>query len=64
VNEVTNRIYVVDNMAEHINVIDGVTNEVSLRPVAQYPFGATINTATNQVYVSQLNDGVVSIISE
>jgi YVTN family beta-propeller protein len=62
VNEVTNRIYVVDSMSENLIVVDGVTNEVSLRPVGRYPYGATINTATNKVYVS--SDGVVTIISE
>jgi YVTN family beta-propeller protein len=64
VNEVTNRIYVVDNMSSNLIVVDGATNEVSLRPVGSYPYGATVNTATNKVYVSSSNDGTVTIISE
>ena len=64
VNEITNRIYVTDNMAEDLNVIDGATNQVTLRPVWTYPGGTTITPATNRVYVSHPNDGTVTIISE
>ncbi len=65
VNEANNKIYVVDNMSTNLVVIDGATNQMSLIPLAaSYPFGATINPVTNKVYVSHLNDGIVSIISE
>ena len=55
VNEVTNTIYVTDSMSTNLIVIDGNTNDVSVRPVPPYPNFVTVNPANNGVYVSNSN---------
>jgi YVTN family beta-propeller protein len=55
VNEVTNTIYVTDSMSTNLIVIDGNTNDVSVRPGPPYPNFVTVNPANNRVYVSNSN---------
>ena len=64
INEVTNTIYVTDFMSTNLIVIDGVTNELSLRPVPLYSSFVTVNPVHNRVYVSNSNDATVTIIQE
>jgi DNA-binding beta-propeller fold protein YncE len=51
---VTNTIYVTDSMSTNLIVIDGNTNDVSVRPVP-YPNFVTVNPANYRVYVSNSN---------
>ncbi|HKC55196.1 MAG TPA: hypothetical protein VKC35_03695, partial [Vicinamibacterales bacterium] len=58
------RIYVTDGMSSNLLVIDGATNEVSLRPVGAYPSFVTVNPANNRVYVSNSGDATVDVLDE
>jgi DNA-binding beta-propeller fold protein YncE len=51
-------------MSTNLLVIDGATQEVTLRPVGSSPGFVTVNPANNRVYVSNGNDGTVTIIDE
>jgi DNA-binding beta-propeller fold protein YncE len=64
INEATNTIYVTDSMSTNLIVIDGTTNEVSLRHVPLYSSFVTVNPANNRVYVSNSNDATVTIIQQ
>jgi YVTN family beta-propeller protein len=64
VNEVTNMVYLVDTMQTNLLVIDGNTNEVTLRPLQFYPSSVTVDPASNRVYVSHISNGCISVISE
>jgi DNA-binding beta-propeller fold protein YncE len=55
---------VVDTMSKNLLVVDGVTNEVTLRPLELGPCSAAIDTAGNRVYVSHCSDSRISILSE
>lgn len=60
----TNTIYLTDFMSTNLIVIDGNTNEVSLRPVPLYSSFVTVNPANDRVYVSNSNDATVTVIQE
>jgi YVTN family beta-propeller protein len=64
INEVTNKIYLTDFMSTNLIVIDGNTNEVSLRPVPLYSSFVTVNPVNNRVYVSNSNDATVTVVQE
>ena len=64
INETTNRVYVTDNDSTNLLVIDGATNQVTLRPVGTYPVFVSVNPANNRVYVSNSNDAAVTVIDE
>ncbi len=51
-------------MSSNLLVIDGATNEVSLRPVGAYPSFVTVNPANNRVYVSNSGDATVDVLDE
>ena len=59
VDQVTNKIYVVNNndasgagtMAGTVTVIDGVTNQTSTVTVGLNPIALTVNPGTNKVYI-------------
>jgi hypothetical protein len=56
--------YLTDFMSTNLIVIDGNTNEVSLRPVPLYSSFVTVNPANGRVYVSNSNDATVTVIQE
>jgi DNA-binding beta-propeller fold protein YncE len=64
VNEVTNKVYVVDSMSRNLLVVDGTTNEITFRTLEFNPNLVAVNPANNRVYVSHLGEGLISIISE
>lgn len=64
INEITNRVYITDNMSSNLLVLDGTTNQLTLRPVGSYPVFVTVNPANNRVYVSNSNDATVNVIDE
>src|SRR5262245_35496293 len=64
INEGANKVYLPDVMSNHLIVIDGNTNELSLRPVPLYSSFVTVNPANNRVYVSNSNDSTVTVIEE
>ena len=51
-------------MSTNLIVIDGNTNEVSLRPVPLYSSFVRVNPANDRVYVSNSNDATVTVIQE
>jgi YVTN family beta-propeller protein len=64
VNEVTNRIYVVDAASKDLLVIDGIMNELTVRPLDFEPCSAAVDPAINRVYVSHCSDSRISIVNE
>jgi DNA-binding beta-propeller fold protein YncE len=64
VNEVTGKVYVVDSMSKNLLVLDGVTNELTFRPLEFDPCYAVVDPASNKVYVSHCSDSRISIVSE
>jgi YVTN family beta-propeller protein len=64
INEVTNKVYVVDMMSKGLLVVEGLTNEVTVRALEYFPTFVAINTASNTVYVAHSYDGRISIIRE
>jgi DNA-binding beta-propeller fold protein YncE len=53
---------VVDNNTTTLIVIDGATNSISYAPIGSAPYGVTVNPDTGKVYVSNTNDGTVSVL--
>ena len=64
VNEVTNTIYVVDSMSKNLLVIDGVTNELTVRALDFEPCSAAVDPGVKRVYVSHCGHSRISIIDE
>jgi len=64
VNPATNRIYVstFGGSSEGIYVADGSTNGIIAYVQATEPRGIAVNPTTDKVYVTNLNDGTLSII--
>lgn len=53
VDEATGKIFVVCSTGQELDIINGNTNQVIARtPVAPYPEGVAINTATGRIYVA------------
>ena len=62
INEVTNKIYVV-NVDGTVSVIDGSTDTViNTISVGSFPREITINEVTNKIYVTNIDDDTVSVI--
>ena len=60
----TNRIYVSNQAAGTVSVIDGATNRVlATVRVGRYPNGIAVNSKTNTIYVANLTSGSLSIIN-
>ena len=64
VNEVTNKVYVLDSSSKNMLVIDGLTNELTVRALEFPPCSLAVDTASNRVYVSHCSDSRISIVSE
>lgn len=63
VNDVTNRIYVVNYASSDVTVIDGATHRpVATVPVGLWPQQLAINTRTNMVFVVNTHANSVSVI--
>ena len=63
VNEVTNRVYVVNYGSSDVTVIDGAANRpVATIPVGLWPQQIAINARTNTVYVVNTHADSVSVI--
>jgi YVTN family beta-propeller protein len=72
VNPVTNKAYVVNNCGDDpacgrsrsgsVTVIDGATLNTQTVTVGLSPYGAAVNSVTNQIYVSNYGDGTVTVI--
>jgi YVTN family beta-propeller protein len=61
INPATNRVYLAGNNA--VAVVDGASNTVIAQvPVGRTPAFMAVNTATNRIYVSNVDDGTVSVI--
>jgi DNA-binding beta-propeller fold protein YncE len=45
-------------------VIDGLTNELTVRALEFAPCALAVDTASNRVYVSHCGDSRISIVSE
>jgi len=61
---VTNKVYVVDSSSKNMLVIDGITNELTVRALEFAPCSLAVDTASNRVYVSHCSDSRISIVSE
>jgi DNA-binding beta-propeller fold protein YncE len=64
INEVTNRVYVADSSSRNVLVIDGVTNELTLRPLDAEPCAAAVDTSVNRVYLAHCGSTRISILTE
>ena len=63
VNEVTNRVYVVNYGSSDVTVIDGVSNRpIATVKVGLWPQQIAINTKTNTIYVVNTHANSVSVI--
>ena len=63
VNEVTNRIYVVNYASSDVTVIDGASNRpIATVKVGLWPQQIAINTKTNMIYVVNTHANSVSVI--
>ncbi len=63
VNEVTNRIYVVNYASSDVTVIDGASNRpIATVTVGLWPQQIAINTETNMIYVVNTHANSVSVI--
>jgi len=53
IDETTGKIFVVCSTGQELDIINGITNKVIVRtPVAPYPEGVAIKTATGRIYVA------------
>ena len=59
-NPVTNKIYVANQSANTITVIDGATNLTTTINVGSAPVAIAVNTLTNQIYVANSGSGNVT----
>jgi len=63
VNDVTNRIYVVNYASSDVTVIDGASNQpIATIKVGLWPQQLAINSKTNRVYVVNTHANSVSVI--
>ena len=63
VNQITNRIYVVNEGTDNVSVIDGETDSViATIDVGDNPEGVAVNPITNLIYVTNENDDSISVI--
>ena len=63
VNTVTNKIYVVSQINNGMEVIDGATNQiVATVPIGNGGIRPTINTVTNKIYVPNSEDNTVTVV--
>lgn len=73
VNPITNKVWVSNENAATVSVIDGAThleidtdgnsgNGITRVPVGSRPISLDVNPSTNKVYVANLDDGTVSVI--
>jgi YVTN family beta-propeller protein len=63
VNNVTNRVYVVNYASSNVTVIDGASNRViATVPVGLWPQQIAVNTRTNMAYVVNTHANSVSVI--
>ena len=63
VNDVTNRIYVVNYASSDVTVIDGSSNRpIATVPVGLWPQQIAINTETNMIYVANRLSDKVTVI--
>jgi YVTN family beta-propeller protein len=61
-NPVTNKIYVANQSANTVTVIDGETNLTTTINVGSAPVAIAVNTLTNQIYVANSGSGNVTEI--
>jgi YVTN family beta-propeller protein len=61
-NAVTGQVYVVNQAAGTVSVIDGVSNMVTSVTVGGSPFGVAVNAVIGQVYVANAGDNTMSVI--
>ena len=66
VNPVTNRIYVANNTANTVSVIDGASNSViaTLETGGGAPCAIGVNPATNRVYVANYASSSISVLRD
>ena len=62
VNPVTNKVYVVNEGANTVTVLDAATNVARTINVGPRPFYIAANPATNRIYVNNAGDSTVSVI--
>ena len=63
-DEGRNRIYAADRYSNELYVIDGATNTVSnTLTTGNYPAWVAVDEGLNAVYVSNTNDGTISVLS-
>ena len=63
INEVTNRVYVVNYGSSDVTVIDGVTNRpIATVAVGLWPQQIAVNATTNRIYVVNTHADTVSVI--
>ncbi len=62
VNPVTNKIYVVDQTANSLTVIDGATDSTQTFAVGSNPTAVAVNSVTNKIYVSVSSPASVVVI--
>jgi YVTN family beta-propeller protein len=61
VNSVTNRVFVLDDIAGTLDFIDGTTNKLLQSiPMGQQPDAVAVNTQTNRVYASSFSGVLVA----
>jgi len=64
VNVITNKIYVADSSSKNLLVIDGMTNELTVRALEFEPCSLAVDTASNRVYASHCGNNRISIVSD
>ncbi|MGB6429427.1 MAG: Ig-like domain repeat protein [Candidatus Acidiferrales bacterium] len=62
VNPVTNKIYVANQNAGSVTVIDGATNNIVSVSTGSSPDAIAVDPVTNQIYVANLGSGTVTVI--
>jgi YVTN family beta-propeller protein len=62
VNPVTNKVYMVNELANGVSVFDATAGTTTTVPVGQRPQFIALNPVTNKVYVNNAGDATLSII--
>jgi YVTN family beta-propeller protein len=63
INEITNRVYIANNGAASVSVIDGASDSVTATiDVGHLPYVLAVNAATNKIFVSNTFSDVITLI--